>query len=304
MSGVAQLDAPAGLGRPLAHNPRKNMTMQPFSNMSESMPGDPMDITSPSSSSMGPPANSSPEFEQGGNVNGNVDNNAEIHAASGGAAMAAAQGPKVVQTAFIHKLYNMLEDHSIQHLISWSNTNESFVMSPSNEFSKVLAQYFKHTNISSFVRQLNMYGFHKVGDVFHSGSPDPTMWEFKHGNGNFKKGDLIGLREIKRRASRHALIHRDSFSGHKTVPPPPVTPADLLPDTLEQRVAHMEHAIYRMNQRMTRNDDSVAMLNLKCQVLTEGLVRCHQVEILSLACLIIMLTTSSGATGFLPMFNH
>jgi hypothetical protein len=33
----------------------------------------------------------------------------------------------------------MLEDQSIQHLISWSNTNESFVMSPSSEFSKVLS---------------------------------------------------------------------------------------------------------------------------------------------------------------------
>jgi hypothetical protein len=76
-------------------------------------------------------------------------------------AAAATQQPKVVQTAFIHKLYNMLEDQSIQHLIAWSPSNESFVMNPSNEFSKVLSQYFKHTNISSFVRQLNMYGFHK-----------------------------------------------------------------------------------------------------------------------------------------------
>ena len=65
------------------------------------------------------------------------------------------------------------------------------------------------------------------------------------------------------------------------MPPQPVTPADPMPDTLEQRMAHIEHAVYRMNQRMSRNDDSVAMLNLKCQTLTEGLVRCHQVENLS-----------------------
>jgi hypothetical protein len=76
------------------------------------------------------------------------------------AAAAATQQPKLVQTAFIHKLYkydgprffptsigryadsrpcSMLEDPSIQHLISWSGSNESFVVSPSNEFSKVLA---------------------------------------------------------------------------------------------------------------------------------------------------------------------
>ena len=73
-------------------------------------------------------------------------------------AAAAAQQPKAISAAFIHKLYryrhasapppserpanrlcSMLEDQSIQHLISWSSSNESFVMSPSTEFSKVLA---------------------------------------------------------------------------------------------------------------------------------------------------------------------
>ena len=33
----------------------------------------------------------------------------------------------------------MLEDPNIQHLISWSTTNESFIMSPSSDFSKVLS---------------------------------------------------------------------------------------------------------------------------------------------------------------------
>jgi HSF-type DNA-binding len=259
------------------HSSSNDTIMQPFPNASESVPADPMDMTAPSSASMGPPVNSSPEIEHGGNVNGNAENNGAMHTSSGAGAMAAAPGPKVVQTAFIHKLYNMLEDKNIQHLISWSNTNESFVMSPSTEFSRVLAQYFKHTNISSFVRQLNMYGFHKVSDVFHTGSPDSTLWEFRHGNGNFKKGDLAGLREIKRRASRHALIHRDSFSGHKSMQSQPGTPAEPVPDTLEQRMAHMENAVYRMGQRISRNDDNLAVLNSKCQTLTEGLVRCHQV---------------------------
>ncbi|EKG20195.1 Heat shock factor (HSF)-type DNA-binding protein [Macrophomina phaseolina MS6] len=192
-------------------------------------------------------------------------------------AAAAAQQPKVVQTAFIHKLYNMLEDQSIQHLISWSSTNESFVMSPSNEFSKVLSSYFKHTNISSFVRQLNMYGFHKVSDVFHTGSPDSPLWEFKHGNGNFKRGDLVGLREIKRRASRHALIHRDSFStGPKSSAPSSGAPVEPMPDPVETRLQMLEHSLYDMHNRLARTEDSYAYVNQRCHVLTESLMRCHQ----------------------------
>lgn len=237
-----------------------------------------MQNTSPLPSGMGPPNNNSPDVEQGTNMTngGNDTMSTNAGPSLGAAAVANSSGPKVVQTAFIHKLYNMLEDRSIQHLISWSNTNESFVMLPSNEFSKVLAQYFKHTNISSFVRQLNMYGFHKVSDVFHTGSPDSALWEFKHGNGSFKKGDLMGLREIKRRASRHTLIHRDSFSTPKPGSSQPGTPADPIPETPESRVLSLEYAFHDMHNRLSRTEDSYSLMSSRVQALTEGLVRCHQ----------------------------
>ncbi|GAQ43084.1 hypothetical protein AtubIFM55763_008658 [Aspergillus tubingensis] len=244
--------------------------------------GDPMEVTPPASGAA-PPIHSSPDSDRAGASNTTATNgstepsNVNHHAAPTQAigAAAAAQQPKVVQTAFIHKLYNMLEDPSIQHLISWSSTNDSFVMSPTSEFSKVLAQYFKHTNISSFVRQLNMYGFHKVSDVFHTGSPDSALWEFKHGNGNFKRGDLVGLREIKRRASRHALIHRDSFPGHKAAASQPGTPAEPVPDVTESRLMNLEHSMYDLHARLRNAEEGNATLNARCQSMAESLTRCY-----------------------------
>jgi hypothetical protein len=117
-----------------------------------------------------------------------------------------------------------------------------------------------------------------VSDVFHTGSPDAPLWEFKHGNGNFKRGDLVGLREIKRRASRHALIHRDSFSTPKAPSGPPAgAPAEPMPDPIESRLHVLENSLYDMHARMQRSEDSCAYLNQKNLALMEGMLRCHQV---------------------------
>ena len=140
-----------------------------------------------------------------------------------------------------------------------------------------------------------MYGFHKgqnwlqtcfpglsdkpvVSDVFHTGAPESTLWEFKHGNGNFKRGDLAGLREIKRRASRHALIHRDSFSSpHKPSVSQPGTPAEPLPETGDPRLANIEHNLYDLHTRLIRTEESNTALSTKCAILSDSLARCHQV---------------------------
>jgi len=74
--------------------------------------------------------------------------------------------------AFIWKLYNMVEDPASSHVISWTPTGGSFVVASPMEFQEViLPKFFKHSNFSSFVRQLNLYGFHKV--QHHANPLDP-----------------------------------------------------------------------------------------------------------------------------------
>lgn len=119
-----------------------------------------------------------------------------------------------------------------------------------------------------------------MSDVFHTASPDSPLWEFKHGGGSFKRGDLVGLREIKRRASRHALIHRDSFSNAPKMPtpapPPPGNAIETLQDPVEARLSMLEWNMNDAFGRLARSEDAYAALTTKCQTLLDGLNRCHQ----------------------------
>ena len=125
----------------------------------------------------------------------------------------------------------------------------------------------------------NAAKFTPVSDVFHTGQPESALWEFKHGNGNFKRGDVAGLKEIKRRASRHALIQRpESFaSPHKPSISQPGTPAEPVPELPpEARLANMEATLYEVHARLMRTEESNTALSTKCAILNESLLKYHQ----------------------------
>eukprot|EP00826_Nyctotherus_ovalis_P030929 TRINITY_DN2469_c0_g1_i6.p1 TRINITY_DN2469_c0_g1~~TRINITY_DN2469_c0_g1_i6.p1 ORF type:complete len:347 (+),score=109.93 TRINITY_DN2469_c0_g1_i6:170-1210(+) len=66
-------------------------------------------------------------------------------------------------TSFLSKVYDILEEPSFAKIICWNENGTGFVVKKVNDFTdKVLPNYFKHKNFASFVRQLNMYGFHKM----------------------------------------------------------------------------------------------------------------------------------------------
>ncbi|KAL8829604.1 MAG: hypothetical protein Q9170_006090 [Blastenia crenularia] len=85
-----------------------------------------------------------------------------------------------------------LDESRNTDLIRWSENGDSFIVIDEEEFARTLIpELFKHKNYASFVRQLNMYGFHKkvgLSDNSMRASERKNRSPSEYSNPYFKRG--------------------------------------------------------------------------------------------------------------------
>ncbi|KAI8371992.1 HSF-type DNA-binding-domain-containing protein, partial [Choanephora cucurbitarum] len=160
-------------------------------------------------------------------------------------------------STFISKLYSMVNDDRNQHLIFWNPSGTSFLICNASRFSReILPEHFKHANFSSFVRQLNMYGFHKInkssrvhrGSQNNNNNNENEFWEFSHPKFQQDKPEL--LEEIKRKAMDSEQLRREAGDMQTSFAMIQLSQAELLQQfrALQQDYTRLLQVVDEMKQ--------------------------------------------------------
>jgi hypothetical protein len=112
---------------------------------------------------------------------------------------------------FLKKTYHMI-DTCDPSIATWSKDGRTFLVKDPETFaSDIIPQFFKHNNFSSFVRQLNFYGFRKIKNdsvrLYDDDDECNKYWRFKHEF--FLRGRPDLLKEIRKSSQINAADQQE-----------------------------------------------------------------------------------------------
>ncbi|KAG8464429.1 hypothetical protein KFE25_003492 [Diacronema lutheri] len=161
---------------------------------------------------------------------------------------------------FLLKLWEIVENNSVpadgsSPCVSWGAEGKSFVIHETETFARnILPLYFKHDNIRSFMRQLNIYSFIRCPKKANA-TGNRNAVEFSHPN--FIRGCIYLLTEFKRGTSKLGAAPGGGSSspGHdQCTPPVSAAAAGKQPgptiSALREEVMTLKDSIAHLEQEM------------------------------------------------------
>ncbi|ESW32438.1 hypothetical protein PHAVU_002G322700 [Phaseolus vulgaris] len=188
---------------------------------------------------------------------------------------------------FLKKCYDMVEDRSTDSVIRWSDAGDSFVISNTTQFSvTLLPTYFKHNNFSSFIRQLNIYGFRKI---------DTDCWEFA--NENFVRNQKQLLKNIRRRKHPHIADQQKALPLNDNCDEPPQEAPDhglwKEVENLKSDKNSLTQELVKLRQHQESAESNLLLLSDRLQGMEK-----HQQQMLSFLVMVVQ------SPGFLVQLLH
>ncbi|KAG8515435.1 Heat shock factor protein 1, partial [Galemys pyrenaicus] len=219
-----------------------------------------------------------------------------------------AAGPSNVP-AFLTKLWTLVSDPDTDALICWSPGGNSFHVFDQGQFAKeVLPKYFKHNNMASFVRQLNMYGFRKVVRIEQGGlvKPERDDTEFQHPC--FLRGQEQLLDSIKRKVTSVSTLKSEDIKIRQDSVTKLLSDVQLMKgrqETMDSKLLAMKHE----NEALWREVASLRQKHAQQQKVVNKLIQflislVQSNRILGVKRKIPLMLNDSGAAHSMPKFGR
>ncbi|TDL21366.1 winged helix DNA-binding domain-containing protein [Rickenella mellea] len=162
-------------------------------------------------------------------------------------------------------MHRMLEDSRLNSVLSWTLNGDAFVIKDVTTFTQsILPKFFRHSNFSSFVRQLNKYDFHKVRRYYC------LNWMFRHPD--FHADRRPTLENIKRKEPGRRR------KPTTTAPQPPVENVlhHSSPSSYGKTVGDQIFELERLRQSQDSMARCLSRLEVDYARALEDLVDCNQ----------------------------
>uniref|UniRef100_A0A6I8NJ18 Heat shock transcription factor 1 n=1 Tax=Ornithorhynchus anatinus TaxID=9258 RepID=A0A6I8NJ18_ORNAN len=188
-------------------------------------------------------------------------------------------------------------------------SGSSFHVFDQGQFAKeVLPKYFKHNNMASFVRQLNMYGFRKVVHIEQGGlvKPEKDDTEFQHPY--FVRGQEQLLESIKRKVTSVSGIKSEDFKVRQDNVTKLLTDVQLMKgkqESMDSKLIAMKHE----NEALWREVASLRQKHAQQQKVVNKLIQflislVQSNRILGVKRKIPLMLNDSSSTHSMPKYGR